>query len=139
MQNEIRRDDLIHPEEFVDRAPEDLAPPMQGRMEPDHGPLTDDLIDPEDARGFVENDLNAQSIINTTPDEVDAFGNRLEHEGTWTQTAEGDLTDEDVADTHDWRDVPVDEEAPEDDLVNEKIADGLSGGRIDDTTGRPLE
>jgi len=78
--------------------PEQMAPPAQGR-DAFHRPLTDELIDPEDADGDIEN---------TAPDEMDACGNVLEHEGEWTQEPAGDLTDEDTADTRDWRGVPVD-------------------------------
>jgi hypothetical protein len=118
-----------------DQSPERSAPPVQGRT-----PITDDLIDPEESRGYVENDIQNQDITaHEMPDEVDAFGNRLNHEGDWVHRAAPELTEEDVAETHDWRKSPEAEADPSAGWINEKVADELAGERVDDVTGRPLE
>ena len=105
MEHQSRRKNLANP----DKVPEELAPPAQGRNL--HGPLSDDLVDPEEASG---------EDSNITPDEVDAYGNVLEHEGEWIQQPANDLTDEDSADTHDWRNAPVDPKTREQGWNNEK-------------------
>ena len=109
MEEQPRRKNLAQPQPPAEEMPEDLAPPMQGRNL--HGPLSDDLISPEDANGNNEN---------TAPDEKDAYGNVIEHEGEWTQQPANDLTDEDTADTRDWRGVPVDPKTFTEGWNNEK-------------------
>ena len=113
------------PEDFVaNEEPEKQAPEIQGRMPGTHGPLTDDLISPEDARSYVENDLENQGLSALQPaDELDGYGNRLVHEGTWTQKPAESLNEEDIAETHDWRSKSVEADPPADEReawTNEK-------------------
>lgn len=93
-------------------------------------PLVDEMVRP-----YVDDDVQNQSLTaHDLPDEVDEFGNRTADH--WEQTAEEGLTDEDVAETHDWRDVEV--QNADEGWINEKVADNLAGERIDESTGRPL-
>lgn len=129
--------------------PEEGHPPIQGRME-EHGPLTDDLISPEDelatpedefegSRRYVEDDLRNQDITSVEPpDELDAYGNRLVHEGEWEQREPTDLTEEDVAETHDWRKAQPEKDQGESGWINEKAIEDLEGERRDESSGRPL-
>ncbi|HEY3782348.1 MAG TPA: hypothetical protein VGL56_14795 [Fimbriimonadaceae bacterium] len=79
-----------------------------------HGPLSDEMISPEDV-----NDPTNQI---EPPDELDAYGNSLEHEGKWAQDKENTLSDEDSAETRDWNNAPVDP-APEGGWINKKESD----------------
>lgn len=77
-----------------------------------HGPLSDEELSPED--GPTTNAIEA-------PDELDAYGSKLEHEGQWTSEHPTELSDEDVAETRNWNAGPVDPE-PAQGWINKKVS-----------------
>ena len=99
------------------RNPNDIRPELQADLgesnakeDPKkptlHGPLSDQMISPED----VADDLAIQS--SEAPDELDEYGNSLEHEGEWEQERAPSISDEDVIESRQWSEGPVDPEEP---------------------------